>query len=150
MPGISLASLLPTHYSAFYRYSGSLTTPGCNEIVTWSVLHYPQTVSVRQMERLRSVLDSDGHPMGNNYRPVMPIHGRRVTVTGLEPTVVITHKAVEVKENVENMNTLWYFNMVPGWAVVLIALAVGLNVGCLVFLMARRSGGHVRIPTEEF
>ena len=80
----------------------------------------------------------------------MPLHGRRVTVTGLEPTVVISHKAAEVKENVEKLNSLWYFNMVPGWAVVLIALAVGLNVGCLVFIMARRSGGHVRIPTEEF
>merc|ERR1719357_463677 len=48
----SLSSFLPSEPSAFYRYSGSLTTPGCNEIVTWSVLHHPQQVSEQQLERL--------------------------------------------------------------------------------------------------
>merc|ERR1711892_443644 len=148
--GFSLTSLLPSQPSAFYRYAGSLTTPGCDEIVTWSVLHHPQAVSEHQLERLRSVLDSDGHSMGDNYRPVMPLHGRRVTVTGLQPQVVITHKAVQEQTTAELTQTMWYFNLVPGWAVVLIALAVGLNVGCLVFLVNRKSDGHVRIPSEEF
>ena len=79
--GFSLASLLPSDTSSFYRYSGSLTTPGCNEIVTWTVPHHDQTVSERQLERLRAVLDSDGFPMGDNFRPVMPLNGRRVLVT---------------------------------------------------------------------
>ena len=146
----SLKSLLPSNTAAFYRYSGSLTTPGCNEIVTWTVLHHPQTVSKYQLARLRSVLDSEGHPMGDNYRPVMPLHGRRVLVTGLQPKVAITYKVVQGEKEVEMENTLWYFNMVPGWAVVLIALAVALNVGCLVFLMKRSRYDHVRIPTEEY
>jgi carbonic anhydrase len=107
MPGFSLANLLPTHSSAFYRYSGSLTTPGCNEIVTWSVLHHPQAVSEHQLERLRSVLDNEGHPMGDNYRPVMPLHGRRVTVTGLQPTVVITHNVVKGKKEVGAGTAHW-------------------------------------------
>ena len=80
----------------------------------------------------------------------MPLHGRRVTVTGLQPQVVIMHKAVQEEKTAELTKTMWYFNMVPGWAVVLIALAVGLNVGCLVFLVNRKSAGHVRIPSEEF
>ena len=102
--GFSLASLLPTQPSAFYRSSGSLTTPGCNEIVTWSVLHHPQAVSESQLERLRSVLDGEKHPMGDYYCPVMPIHGRRVTVTGLQPTVVITHNVVKGKKDVAHWN----------------------------------------------
>ena len=66
--GISLKSLLPLNPETFYRYEGSLTTPGCNEIVTWSVLRNPVTVSEAQLESLRSLWDSDNNKMGNNYR----------------------------------------------------------------------------------
>ena len=65
---IKLESLLPEDPDKFYRYQGSLTTPGCNEIVTWSVLHSSIPVSEKQLKTLRSVLDADGHMMGNNYR----------------------------------------------------------------------------------
>lgn len=29
----------------FYNYEGSLTTPGCDEIVTWLVINDPQPIS---------------------------------------------------------------------------------------------------------
>ena len=38
---------------------------------------------------------------------------------------------------------------VPGWAVVLISLAVALNVGVLVFLVSRRRPEHLKVSTEE-
>ena len=42
--------------------------------------------------------------------------------------------------------------LVPGWAVVLVALAVALNVGVVVWLVARRGdrrGQHLKIATAD-
>lgn len=46
---VSFQKLLPWRTSSFYRYSGSLTTPGCNEIVTWTVFDTPVTISENQV-----------------------------------------------------------------------------------------------------
>ena len=34
---------------SYYTYQGSLTTPGCNEIVTWMVLDRPLKISEKQV-----------------------------------------------------------------------------------------------------
>lgn len=47
---VSLNDLLPSRTSSFYRYDGSLTTPGCNEIVTWTIFDNPITVSDIQVK----------------------------------------------------------------------------------------------------
>ena len=51
-------------------YSGSLTTPGCTEGVTWLVLDEPISASAAQREKLG--------PFGVNARPVQPRNGRAI------------------------------------------------------------------------
>ena len=43
-----LSDLLPKQTSSFYRYSGSLTTPFCQQIVIWTVFDNPVEVSEKQ------------------------------------------------------------------------------------------------------
>ena len=53
----------------FYRYAGSLTTPPCSEIATWTVMVEPVTASEGQIAAF-----ADLYP--GNYRPAQPV-GRR-------------------------------------------------------------------------
>lgn len=46
---IALEDLLPDNTNNFYRYSGSLTTPTCNEAVIWTVFETPIALSERQV-----------------------------------------------------------------------------------------------------
>ena len=55
----------------FYSYPGSLTTPPASGIVTWVVLEQPSSMSQEQYEEFRNI-------MGNNFRPVQPLEGRKV------------------------------------------------------------------------
>ncbi|KAG4035903.1 hypothetical protein PC123_g28529, partial [Phytophthora cactorum] len=63
-----------------FNYAGSLTTPGCSEIVDWWVVKKPVDVSTADLEhlqsRLRGMQITDD---GKNARPVQPLNGRVVT-----------------------------------------------------------------------
>jgi carbonic anhydrase len=72
LPGkVSASGLLPEK-RAYYRYSGSLTTPPCSEGVRWIVLKEPMTVTRDQLAAFRETLG-----FANN-RPVQPINARFV------------------------------------------------------------------------
>lgn len=67
---INAADLLPVDHS-YYRYNGSLTTPICNEDVTWYVMKNPIEMSEAQIaEYAKHYHDT--------ARPLQPLNGRPV------------------------------------------------------------------------
>uniref|UniRef100_A0AC35U8Q1 Carbonic anhydrase n=1 Tax=Rhabditophanes sp. KR3021 TaxID=114890 RepID=A0AC35U8Q1_9BILA len=68
-----LKDLLPNKFDSFYRYEGSLTTPGCNEAVIWTVLDNPIFISQSQIDELRKI-----KTVSHNNRPVQKLAGRNI------------------------------------------------------------------------
>lgn len=73
--------LLPRHASRFYTYAGSLTTPPCNEGVSWYVLDEPIMLSAAQLSQLQSFYQDNARlPQNLNGRmvtgnsPFVPLH----------------------------------------------------------------------------
>jgi carbonic anhydrase len=69
--GMSVTALLPTE-RAYYRYTGSLTTPPCSEGVRWLVIKKTATASKAQIDKFAKTV---GHP---NNRPLNPVNARVV------------------------------------------------------------------------
>uniref|UniRef100_A0A1A9ZJJ0 Carbonic anhydrase n=1 Tax=Glossina pallidipes TaxID=7398 RepID=A0A1A9ZJJ0_GLOPL len=57
----------------FFSYSGSLTTPPCSEAVRWFVFRDALPVSQNQINKFFQIMDQNGQPLLNNYRPVQPL-----------------------------------------------------------------------------
>lgn len=118
LPPVSLAQLIPPerNLTSFYRYKGSLTTPGCTESVAWTLFESPIPLSAEQVSAKRScVANSDknqpelhaclslspcrqlrafselkfhgGKPMVGTFRPVQPLNGRLVFHSGAPMTL---------------------------------------------------------------
>lgn len=67
---LDAAKLLPST-TAYYTFSGSLTTPPCTEGVTWYVLRKPATASAGQLAAF-----AKRYP--HNARPTQPLDGREI------------------------------------------------------------------------
>ncbi|XP_035824520.1 carbonic anhydrase [Aplysia californica] len=78
LAGFALNTLLQNSFSNFFRYDGSLTTPDCQEVVTWTVFKDSIKISESQMEKFRNVMDGNGNAIVDNFRPPMPLNQRVV------------------------------------------------------------------------
>lgn len=54
-----LRDLLPASLGSYYRYTGSLTTPPCSEIVEWIVFRRPVPISYHQLEAFYSIFTTE-------------------------------------------------------------------------------------------
>jgi len=68
--GINPLFLLPSR-RGYFRYTGSASTPPCEEPVIWYVLYEPLDVTKNQLRRLAELI-------GSNARPVQPLNDREV------------------------------------------------------------------------
>ena len=62
----------------YYTYNGSLTTPDCNEVVTWVVFKHSIGIPSSVLSAFRSLEDSHGDPLVDNFRPPQPLNGRHI------------------------------------------------------------------------
>ncbi|VDM22715.1 unnamed protein product [Wuchereria bancrofti] len=58
-------------------YEGSLTTPGCDEVVVWTLMADPIAVTPSQMGAFHQVHFASGKT-GHNWRPTQPLNGRKI------------------------------------------------------------------------
>lgn len=74
----------------YYKYAGSFTTPGCNEVVQWALIADICTVPKSFMDKTREYSSMDG-----NYRHTQPLYGREVDIGVADDTTDDTDDTVE-------------------------------------------------------
>ncbi|XP_058036700.1 carbonic anhydrase 4-like [Ahaetulla prasina] len=79
----SLLDLMGSNdFTRYYRYAGSLTTPGCDEAVIWTIFADPIPVPPKVVRKFASELSSTESSKGpqliNNFRPIQKIGDRKV------------------------------------------------------------------------
>merc|ERR1711892_552275 len=66
----------------YSNYAGSLTTPGCMEVVNWINFLDTIKISSEQLKKFRALKDGEKHDIVDNFRPVQLLNGRTVTFYG--------------------------------------------------------------------
>ncbi|KAM6907212.1 carbonic anhydrase IV c [Xenentodon cancila] len=77
---------------SYYRYVGSMTTPGCEQAVAWTLFHKTLSISSKQLDAVvKQCRFWTGMPMTDIFRPTQPLDGRVVyrTKAGTAHTSVI-------------------------------------------------------------
>ncbi|KAM7170858.1 receptor-type tyrosine-protein phosphatase gamma isoform 7-T7 [Macrochelys suwanniensis] len=86
-----LRDLLPPSLGSYYRYTGSLTTPPCSEIVEWIVFRRPVSISYHQLEAFYSIFTTEQQDhvksveyLRNNFRPQQSLNDRVVSKSAVK------------------------------------------------------------------
>ncbi|XP_051537349.1 carbonic anhydrase IV c [Myxocyprinus asiaticus] len=78
--GFRLADIIPEASElSYYRYTGSLTTPSCDQIVVWTVFQQTLNISRQQLGSVaQQLLFKKEKPLTGIFRPVQDLNGRIV------------------------------------------------------------------------
>jgi len=68
----------------FFYYNGSMTTPGCHELVEWYIADIPIPINKKEMDFFREIKDFRGEAMILNNRPIQNLNYRHVEYLGLK------------------------------------------------------------------
>lgn len=68
--------LLPKSRMNYFRYEGSLTTPGCDESIIWTILKDSLPIASDQIERFQQIKNSHGTLLTHNFRPLQRLNSR--------------------------------------------------------------------------
>jgi len=152
-------SFYPTITSPLYRYTGSLTSPPCTEMVTWTIFYQTNTVSTPQLAKLRSLLKPDGSPMDSTFRPARQLHSRTVVIGSAwlgraeaaeSSTVVGRTQKDYLQMSVKTEEVSWYSQPAPMWTVVVGGVVVVVGGGVVLYLLVKRGlGTHAMVPTHD-
>ena len=159
-------SILPMIASPLYRYTGSLTTPPCNELVTWTVFYHTNSVSSSQLQKLRSLRKTDGNLMDETFRPTASLNSRtvncgaaylaeKVTNTTTTTTVRTATKIMKTRKDYLQMSLKsdeprWYNKPAPLWTVLVGGILVLVAGTVFAFFMVKKTiPSHERVPTDD-
>ena len=112
----ALQSILPSNTKDFARYPGSLTTPKCNEVVTWTVFKKPITITSEQVVLtaslfvFRSCLVLSSTILGERVGRTMDKRSPSISVVGIPHLV---HGVMLLIQDVLGLPRLRVPGMVP-------------------------------------
>ncbi|KAF7488296.1 Carbonic anhydrase-related protein 10 [Sarcoptes scabiei] len=79
LKSFSLRDLFPDDQN-YLTYEGSLTTPSCDESITWIIINKPLSITKNQIQSFRNLMqgsiESPKAPLGNNFRSIQSINDR--------------------------------------------------------------------------
>nr|XP_055037133.1 carbonic anhydrase IV c [Misgurnus anguillicaudatus] len=82
--GFRLADIVPAASLRYYRYSGSLTTPGCDQIVVWTVFNQTLPITQKQVALMtQQVLFETDKPLTGIFRPLQNLN-KRIVYTSMK------------------------------------------------------------------
>jgi len=76
----SIRDLIKTTSVDLLTYRGSLTTPNCEETVTWMLSTKPLTISSAELAEFRQLRTEAGDQLLTNVRPLQELNERPITV----------------------------------------------------------------------
>ena len=90
--------------NAFYRYEGSLTTPGCSEVVQWTVFKDTLKVNKRWAKYFVKSVGYGNHHLVDNYRGVQKMHDREVTFYSPDPGMALFFNKLFISHTGSQLN----------------------------------------------